>query len=864
MTFLDSACRVSINPQMSPMNAEKNNRPQSKQIAARKNGPFRNLCQTMRSRDYLSAFLCVLCGLFSFCSSAARADRPSLPQSCQLDFRTTLEWPAGRHGFLTVGKDGHFTWEDGGRARFWGINVSSTRLKVPPEQIERVVQNFARAGINLVRLEAIDNRNCLLGGEDAPDSLHLDARYLDCLDRWIEALRRYGIYYYLDLLDFRTFKTGDGVLNADQLDRGARPYAVFDRFLIQLQKDYASRLLTRRNPYTGLRPVDDPALVMVEICNEHGFFLYPEKLDSLVDPYRADLRARWNRWLRDRYQTRERLAAAWTTASGVVALRPEEDPTNQTVDLPMLSRASDTVNDVRRIPNRLNDGVEFLVGVQRAYFKEMRDYLRSLGVRVPVTAVVSTEIVPDVAAAALECDFTSENWYGDGPTDDPKTGLHYYANRNPLRDDGAGGFAPYTAALRWGSKPVVVREWANPWPNQWRASSVPEALAYASLQDYDAVLLFGYQTNRAPNGAEADALNDYAFQSDPTVWGLYALAGQAFLHRAIRPAVRSITLTYPPSRLFTWPNGLTDLHRLAWSVRLNSEIVTNAPPKPAAPPPPPASSKQTTGKQTPQKNARRAAPNAGQKPEAGSGKARPNTQPPIPPQTPTGLPQDAQGLRTLLDQLNRQGAPFESRTLAAGIWRSDTGEIARYDQEGRLEIRTPTLRLLAGELKPNVVYDLGGGLRFSTPTPLGALLLFALDGQPIEKSRHLAVKMVSRAENTGQALDKAPGDAPNAWVLTAAGRAPVLTFGRAALIPTRLWHETPNPKSKVPNTKELLSLYMVDGSWEMEIRDDRVTLACDTPGMNGLAQGRFFTTSEKALEMTFASGKPGIKSVLAH
>jgi hypothetical protein len=33
--------------------------------------------------------------------------------------------------------------------------------------------------------------------------------------------------------------------------------------------------------------------------------------------------------------------------------------------------------------------------------------------------------------------------------------------------------------------------------------------------------------------------------------------------------------------------------------------------------------------------------------------------------------------------------------------------------------------------------------------------------------------------------------------------------------------------------------------------------------MNGLAQGRFFTTSEKAVEMTFAAGKPGIKSVLA-
>ncbi|HZO89417.1 MAG TPA: hypothetical protein VFB38_13890 [Chthonomonadaceae bacterium] len=726
---------------------------------------------------------------------AARAPTdaaPRLPASCLPDFTATLEAPAGKHGFLTVGKDGRFRWPDGARARFWGINVSSTRLDIPHEQIEQVVQGFARAGLNLVRLEAIDNRNCLLGSTDAPDSRHFDPEYLDRLDYWMDALRRHGLYYYLDLLDFRTFKDGDGVLNADKLDRGARPYALFDRYLIALQKEYATQLLTHQNPYSGLRPVDDPALALVEICNEHGFFLYPEKLESLAEPYRSDLRARWNAWLRGRYGTRESLAAAWGTIGTFSMLRPDEDPAQQSVDLPLLTPASipnsPAQGDVRRAPARLRDGVEFLVGLQRAYFREMRAHLRALGLRVPVAAVVSNDILPDVAAAAQEGDFTAENWYGEGIDGDPRwPDLHFYSNRNSLRGDGRGGFAPYTAALRWNHKPVVVREWAITWPNRFRAASVPEALAYSALQDYDAVLLFGYQTNRAPNGAEADALNDFAFQCDPTVWGLYALAGQAFLRGAIRPAERTVTLTYPDSRLFTWPNLTGDLYRAAWCVRLQS-LTEDVPPQ------------DSDGFQY----------------------------------TPNGNGRDLSALRALLGDLMPPNGDVPQRGkgnrrrrsgAAGGVWRSDTGQIVRYSREGRLEVRTPTLRLLAGELTPGHVYFLGAGVRFATPTTYGALLAFALDGRPLERSRHLVVKMVSLAENTGQVFEKAPSGAPEAWALRARGAAPVVTLGRPSAQPTRLWLTSTAASSPA------LALWMVNGTWELEIQDGCARLACDTPGI---------------------------------
>ncbi len=731
----------------------------------------------------------------------------SYPSSSQLDFRATLDTPAGRHGFLSAGNNGHFYFADGQRARFWGINVSSTRLDIPPDQIEKVVANFARAGLNLVRLEAIDNRNCLLGKTTAPDSLHFDTRYLERLDRWMDSLRRHGIYYYLDLLDFRTFKSGDNVLNADTMDRAARPYAIYDEYLIQLQKDYATRLLSHRNPYSGIAPADDPAMAMVEICNEHGFFLYPERLETLAEPYRTDLRNRWNRWLRDHYGTRDKLTMAWGSVNGFPVLREEEDPERLSVEMPLLTRplvvADPNTADLRRAPARQRDCVQFLTELQRLYFRTIKEHLKSLGVRVPITAVVSNDVAPDVWSVAQECDFTAENWYGDTIKEDQRTpGMRYYSNRNSLREDGPLGFAPFTSSLRWDNKPVVIREWGTIWPNRYRAVSVPEVLAYASLQDYDAVLLFGYQTNRAPNGAEADVLNDYAFQSDPTVWGLHAIAGQAFLNRAIRSAEHTATLVYPPSHLYDWPAHLSELHRASWSVRVKSTVSSSHP-------------------------------------DASL-------------QTPTGTLADVQSLRDVLNFFGKRGLNMSEKSLTTGVWHSDTGQITRYDHEGRLEVSTPTLAVLAGELEPGKLYTVGS-LHVSTPNRFGAIIAYSLDGLPLVRSKHRVIKMVTRAENSEELLEKAGKDSPAPWQLTQAGTSPVLTYGGQSLVPTKVWIEAQQVNGKpVPLPSPLLTLSMADGTWELELTGGTARLLCDTTEIHGSLHGRDFVTTEDAVVMKFA------------
>ena len=156
---------------------------------------------------------------------SARLDpnRPLFPDSCLSDMSYLLDAPAGRHGFLTTRPDGHFYWGDGSRARFWGINIASRSLRRPPEEIDRVAGVLARAGVNMVRLEAIDNARCLLR-DNSPTSAEFDAEYQDRLFYWIYALKQHGIAIYLNLLDYRSFKEGDGVVNAVQLGRAAEQF----------------------------------------------------------------------------------------------------------------------------------------------------------------------------------------------------------------------------------------------------------------------------------------------------------------------------------------------------------------------------------------------------------------------------------------------------------------------------------------------------------------------------------------------------------------------------------------------------------------------------------------------------------------
>lgn len=722
---------------------------------------------------YLLGFLALLSCLTP--ALAAPADNGGLfPASSSLvDFGFLLDAPAGKRGFLRVDGAGRLAWPDGKRARFWGVNISNRSVFVPRQVIDRVVPALARSGVNMVRFEALDSTGGLLGGPDATSSRAINPARLAVLDYWTSCLRARGIYYYFDLLDFRQFRAGDGVPGADGLGRAARPYAIFDARLRELQDEFARQLLTHRNPYTHLRYVDDPALAVVEVCNEHGLMIGADGLDGLEAPYGATLRQRWNLWLTGRYGSRNLLRAAWGAQEGVPVLGQDEDPAQYTVYLP--SFRSDEASGGASVASRcalarVRDGVRFLADLQRCYFAERRAALRAMGLHVPITASVSTEILPDTASVAAELDLTAGNYYASHPAfaEGPWKGDLYYNDANPLRASSVFQVAPLMAGLRWSGKPVAIREWAVVWPCRYRVVGIPDVLAYARLQDVDIVLLFGYHTDVHP-----DALGDFDHQADSTVWGQFAMAALAFQRGDVRSASHTVAVAHTEQRLTTWPNVVAGPHRMAWISRVENVL---------------------PGMKRARRSVTVSVPSTSSSVAAAALLAA------------AGVRDSASGMKT-------------------GVIRSDTGEIVRNTRRGVLTVASPRYVSVAGELAAaGNVY--AGKWCVSTATPVGALTALSLDGKPLSVSRRYLIKMVSVAENAGQQTVAAPAGSPGPRKLVSWGTAPVKTCGMPGKV-TRV----------VVAGRTLLTIGLVNGSWELLIDGGKATIVSDTDGISATVLG---------------------------
>ncbi|MBI5685107.1 MAG: carbohydrate binding domain-containing protein [Verrucomicrobia bacterium] len=246
------------------------------------------------------------------------------PPSAVADARFLLDAPAGKHGPITV-RDGHLAFKNGKRARFWATNLSGEGCCPPPEIAPRAADRLAKFGFNLVRFHGLDSQwGKTLFPKNAPDTQHFDPEQLDKLDRMIAELEKRGIYINLNLHVGRHFKPGDGLPQTEMLGYG-KYCVLFDPRMIELQKDYARKLLTHRNPHTGRTYAEDPAVVIVELTNENSLFggwtggqLRGKQTKpnagtwADIPPYYGEELTRfYNQWLAKRYPTREALVAAW-------------------------------------------------------------------------------------------------------------------------------------------------------------------------------------------------------------------------------------------------------------------------------------------------------------------------------------------------------------------------------------------------------------------------------------------------------------------------------------------------------------------------------------------------------------------------
>ncbi|HHK42462.1 MAG TPA: hypothetical protein ENJ50_08595, partial [Planctomycetaceae bacterium] len=442
----------------------------------------------------------------------------------QIDLSRFLHRPAGKFGFVQSREDGHLYFENGERARFIGINLGGARA-LPDHKTARILATrFAKYGFNLVRLHSLDSHYAGLIDYSQGTSQSFSSEALDRLDYFIAELKKHGIYVYLDMLDYRMFRTADGVPEGDLFTHNwagsSKGASIFVPRMIELQKDYATKLLTHKNRYTGLRYVDEPAIAMIETTNENSIFYFLTSKELSRPYYRRLLQERWNQWLRAKYATDAALRRAWTGDDGRCELEESEKLDGDHVLLPRaelvrFSRGSmpDRLR-YRMGPRRMQDVLHFFAEIQDDYFRQMHEHFRKLGVRVPITGTNQVFTVAGMATIAARNEATCGNQYWFHPVVHAKP-FARFANLARVRSDfpSLRGPVPVLARNTAAGRPHVVTEFNSPWPNEFRCEGTLLTTAYALLQDWDGLLFFVYHTGERE-------LQTFGSQSDPARWGL--------------------------------------------------------------------------------------------------------------------------------------------------------------------------------------------------------------------------------------------------------------------------------------------------------------------------------------------------------
>ncbi|WP_394792833.1 carbohydrate binding domain-containing protein [Armatimonas sp.] len=219
-----------------------------------------------------------------------------------------------------VAKNGHFHDATGRRVRFVGMSIGAAAAFPSKADAPKIAARLHKYGVNLVRLHHLDAQwatpNLFNSKGRYTKTTALDPQSLDLLEFFIAQLKKNGIYVDLNLHVSREWLPGDG-FPAGKLPELGKVVAYFHPKALALQKQFATQILTHKNPYTGLPLAADPVLALVELNNEDSLVGSSGQAEALPTAIRKPLEDGWRAYLARKYGVTAALKKAWSGGSSL-------------------------------------------------------------------------------------------------------------------------------------------------------------------------------------------------------------------------------------------------------------------------------------------------------------------------------------------------------------------------------------------------------------------------------------------------------------------------------------------------------------------------------------------------------------------
>jgi len=414
--------------------------------------------------------------------------------------------PAGIKGFVRADGD-KLVYGDGSEAKFWGTNVVAYALfNATDAAIEQQAKRIAALGFNLVRIHHHDSANWSPSVfiKDAGNTIDLDDKQLARIDYWIKCLKDNGVYVWLDLHVGRPFAPGDGITAYDELTYGkagrqAKGLSYVNESVTKRMKEFADLYLKRKNIYTGIAYVDEPAIMGILITNEnditHHFgnlFLPEKKLPAHEAMYKA---------IRDPIVKEK--ALDWNT------VWKTWEPGDSKIVL-------------NEIEYRWN--IDFIA------------HLKSIGVKAPIATTSTWGNNPLFSLPSLTVgDVIDVHAYGDSES----------LSSNPKYDDMS---THWIAAAQVQDRPLVITEWNTPATQRDRFTQPLVMASQAAFQGWDAPMIYAYQ--QSPLEWRKGKIDEFGISNDPAQLAMMPAAALAYRAGHVAPAKQTVVFAPTANQFF--------------------------------------------------------------------------------------------------------------------------------------------------------------------------------------------------------------------------------------------------------------------------------------------------------------------------